>query len=50
MDETSLDIYDSSVDYMDAGYLLGWANSGFASTTYLFVDDVSFFDSNPGWN
>lgn len=31
------------------GYLLGWANSGFTEQTLLYIDDVKFYDTNPGW-
>lgn len=31
------------------GYFLGWSNSGFAAETIFFIDDVRFFDANPGW-
>jgi len=31
------------------GYFLGWANSGFSAETIFFIDDVRFFDANPGW-
>lgn len=29
----------------DTGYLLGWANSGFASTTKFYIDNVVFSDT-----
>ena len=32
-------------NYIDQAYFLGWANSGFAQTTYLYVDDVTIADS-----
>ena len=31
------------------GYLLGWANSGFTERTLMYIDDVKFYDTNPGW-
>lgn len=31
------------------GYLLGWANSGFAQETKFYIDDVKFYLGNPGW-
>jgi hypothetical protein len=31
------------------GYLLGWANSGYAEETVFNIDDVKFYDNNPGW-
>src|SRR5690606_21754621 len=48
--DTSMDIYGSGRNYIDQGYLLGWANSGFASKTSIFIDDVRFYDTDPGWN
>lgn len=36
-------------NYWRNGYLLGWANTGFTQETSFFVDDVKFFDKNPGW-
>lgn len=42
-----LDIY-STLDW-DAGYLLGWANSGFLFDTPVFVDYVDFFLDDPRW-
>ncbi|MFW6090069.1 MAG: hypothetical protein ACODAB_09970 [Gemmatimonadota bacterium] len=36
-------------NHIDRGYLLGWANSGFAEETHIFIDDVRFFDVDPGW-
>jgi hypothetical protein len=31
------------------GYLLGWANSGFAQETVFYVDNVKFYQTSPGW-
>lgn len=31
------------------GYFMGWSNSGFAQETVFFIDDVKFYDQNPGW-
>ena len=36
-------------NYLDRGYLQGWANSGFSDLTYVYIDDVAFCDSDPGW-
>lgn len=44
-----LDIFDTNQNFVDAGYLLGWANSGFSSLTYIWIDDFRVFTSNPGW-
>ena len=37
-----------SPSYFNAGYLLGWANSGYAEDTDIFIDDVVFSDSYIG--
>ncbi|MCO4100680.1 MAG: hypothetical protein HEQ38_15090 [Gemmatimonas sp.] len=31
------------------GYLMGYQNSGFDQLTVFFIDDVKFFQGNPGW-
>jgi hypothetical protein len=31
------------------GYFMGWANSGFTEQTTFFIDDVKFYQGNPGW-
>lgn len=36
-------------NFLDRGYLMGWANSGFTDLTYVYVDDVSFCDTDPGF-
>ena len=36
-------------NYLDRGYLLGWANSGFTEETHIYIDEVRFFDVDPGW-
>jgi hypothetical protein len=28
---------------------MGWSNSGFTQATDWFIDDVKFFDQDPGW-
>jgi hypothetical protein len=35
-------------DFFKAGYLMGWANSGFEENTYIFIDDVVMADSYIG--
>jgi len=47
--DLSMDIYSSAANYINEGYLIGWANSGFTSQTLLYIDDVSFYSTNPGW-
>ena len=31
------------------GYFLGWSNSGYEQETIFYIDNVRFFDVNPGW-
>ncbi len=47
----NLDWYDSTgqANYIVQGYLMGWSNSGFTDTTYVYIDDVSIMDRDPGW-
>lgn len=42
-------VFDSARPYWNAGYLLGWSNSGFDEETIFFIDDVKFYSTNPGW-
>jgi hypothetical protein len=39
----------ASPAYWNAGYLLGYDNSGFDAETDIYIDDVKFFDADPGW-
>lgn len=41
--------FDPLRPYWNAGYLLGWSNSGFTDETVFYIDDVKFFSTNPGW-
>lgn len=41
--------YDPLRPFWNAGYLLGWANSGFTDETIFYVDNVKFYNLNPGW-
>lgn len=34
---------------LDRGYLMGWANSGFSELTHVYIDDVRFCDTDPGF-
>lgn len=34
---------------IEAGYLMGWSNSGWNEDTEFFVDDFKVYSSNPGW-
>lgn len=35
--------------FWNAGYFLGYANTGFTDLTEFFIGDVKFYDQNPGW-
>ena len=42
-DINNIDSYQSSgSNVWKAGYLFGWANSGFTDTTYVYISDVTF--------
>ena len=28
---------------------MGYSNSGFAAETVFYIDDVKFYDTDPGW-
>lgn len=43
------DAEDPADNYLERGYLLGWANSGFTELTHVYVDDVSVCDGDPGF-
>ena len=48
--QPGLDLFNSKgMNYFNQGYLLGWANSGFDEDTYIFIDDVRFYEDDPGW-
>lgn len=32
-----------------AGYFMGSCDSGFLAATSVFLDDLEFYDTNPGW-
>jgi hypothetical protein len=34
---------------MRIGYFMGWSNSGYTEQTVFGIDDVKFYDNNPGW-
>jgi hypothetical protein len=36
-------------NYMRNGYLMGWANSGFADETDFHIRGIKFYDSDPQW-
>jgi uncharacterized protein YjdB len=35
--------------YWDTFYIFNWASMGFEHITYIYVDDVRAYDSDPGW-
>ena len=44
-ERTGLPIYNADGNYMERGYLLGWANSGFLETTVFYIDNLVIADS-----
>lgn len=42
--------YESQHPYWDSGYILGYDNSGFDETTFIYVDAIKFYDQDPGWS
>jgi uncharacterized protein YjdB len=36
-------------DYLRKGFILGWANSGFAEETDFWLDDFKIYTADPGW-
>lgn len=46
---TNLDIYpgDGYLNAFTAGYVLGWANTGFTTTTNIYVDDFEVIEGPP---
>ncbi|HEX9108285.1 MAG TPA: Ig-like domain-containing protein [Longimicrobiales bacterium] len=51
LSNTTLPWYDSTntANYLAAGYLLGWSDSGFTQTTNIYIDDFKIIGQNPGW-
>jgi hypothetical protein len=41
--------YDTAKPYWNAGYLMGWANSGYLEQTSFYVDAIKLYNSDPGW-
>lgn len=41
--------YNRDHPYWDSGYFMGYDNSGFDNTTFIYIDDVKFYDRDPGW-
>lgn len=35
--------------YWDAGFLMGYSNSGYDEQTDFFIDDLKMFANDPGW-
>lgn len=46
MEYLTLDNYSTTNNYFDRGYILGWANSGFANDTTLYVDNFVVSTTN----
>jgi hypothetical protein len=36
-------------NFVNQGYYMGWANTGFDEKTYVFIDDIKWYDEDPGW-
>lgn len=47
-ERTDAKLYNPDGNYFERGYLLGWANSGFAATTALYIDNVVISNSAIG--
>jgi len=39
----------TATTYYERGYLMGWANSGYAATTYFLMDAFKYYKTDPGW-
>ena len=40
---------DTYSGQINGGYILGWANSGFADLTTFYIDDFKVYNQDPGW-
>ena len=49
INETGIVWYDPGHTGFQNGMFMGWANQGFNALTTMYLDDVSFYNSNPGW-
>jgi hypothetical protein len=45
LSQTRLENWHPTANYLDVGYLLGWANSGFTQTTDFYIDNIIFATS-----
>lgn len=52
LDDTALDLYPSGGvgNFLRNGYFMGWMNTGFDSTSSMYIDDVTISDSFIGGN
>lgn len=41
--------WSSDAPYWDSGYFMGYDNARFEATTFIYIDDVKFYYSDPGW-
>lgn len=41
--------YTDGQNYWNNGYLMGWANSGYAAETDFYIRNIKFYDTDPGW-
>lgn len=49
IDRRDANSYSDRFPYTDRGYLMGYDNARFDQTTFIYIDDVRFYTSNPGW-
>lgn len=47
--DLSMDIFSSTANYINEGYLLGYSNSGFTDQTLIYIDDFAVYATDPGW-
>jgi len=41
--------WNSSAPFWDSGYFMGYDNSRLSREFHIYIDDVKFFDTDPGW-
>jgi hypothetical protein len=53
-DYTNEDFYNvnpsPSDTYFRNGYFMGYTNAGFVTPTAIYIDDLKFYDTDPGWS
>jgi hypothetical protein len=50
-ERTDLPLYtrDITRNGFTEGYVWGWSNSGYSQDTFIYMDDFTIYDANPGW-